>query len=141
MNVEVIPLAGISLPLILVPTILVLKHIGRQREWEYKERMRALELGRPLPGTDKWPAIAAIALGAGMPVGVFLCTWMAVLTAHADDGIFVAATVVSLGGVWGGTTALKRLLASRELPAEAPYQANGKPAHDPDAYDVVGRRG
>jgi hypothetical protein len=141
MSDEVIPLAGIALPMVLVPTILVLKQIRLKREWEHWERMRAMELGQSLPGTDKWPAIAAIAIGAGVPVGAFFCSWLAVMTAHAADEVFIAATFVGLGGVWGGTSLMKRLVARRELPAEALYPSNGKPANDPDVFDVVGRRG
>jgi hypothetical protein len=141
MNPIVIPLAGIALPLFLVPTILVLKHHQRKREWEHLERLKALEMGQPLPGTDAWPAAAAIAIGAGMPVGVFFAAWMACLTAGAESVVFVPAMFVGLAGVGGGVMTMTRLLGSRRTPKTPEHLANGKPEFDPDAYDVVGRRG
>jgi len=35
MSETIIPITGILMPVILVPTILVLRHIGRKREWEH----------------------------------------------------------------------------------------------------------
>ena len=39
----VIPIVGILMPLLLVPTILVLKYRQARREWEHLERMKAME--------------------------------------------------------------------------------------------------
>ena len=44
----IIPLAGIMLPMVLVPTIITLAHRMKKREWQHKERLRALELGIPV---------------------------------------------------------------------------------------------
>ena len=48
----IIPLAGIMLPMVLVPTIITLAHRMKKREWQHKERLRALELGLPVPMTS-----------------------------------------------------------------------------------------
>ena len=42
-----IPILGILMPLVLVPMIMVLKHRTLQREWQHKERMKAIEMGAP----------------------------------------------------------------------------------------------
>ena len=44
-----IPIVGILMPLVLVPMIMVLKHRTLRREWQHKERMKAMEMGGPLP--------------------------------------------------------------------------------------------
>src|SRR5262245_31718461 len=101
------------LPMVLVPSILAMKHAQRKREWEHVERMKALELGRPVPGTEGWPAAAAIAIGAGVPICAFLFTWLARLTAETADEVFIAPTIVSVVAVWVGKTLATRLLESR----------------------------
>ena len=49
MSVAIIPIVGMSIPIILVPVILGLRHARLERELEHAERMKALELGRTLP--------------------------------------------------------------------------------------------
>jgi hypothetical protein len=134
-----VPLAGIALPLVLVPTIIAMKHARQKREWEHLERMKAMELGRPVPsalGDDAWPAIVAIGIGAVMPIAVFLFTWLACLTARLDSDIFLAPLFVGVAGVLGGATLGHRLLSARERATAASYPT--KPAFDPEALDVVG---
>ena len=41
----IIPVVAILMPLVLVPTIIILKHRHCRREWEHKERMKAMEIG------------------------------------------------------------------------------------------------
>jgi hypothetical protein len=139
-----IPIVAILMPLALVPTILAMKHRHRRREWEHLERMKALEMGHPLSVAHPWPAaLAAISIGLGAPFAAFLFSWLAVETAHVDPEVFIGATVVGLAGVVSGARLASRLLPARSM-AEAPpltAQRNGKPAFDPDTYDVVGRRG
>ena len=47
------PILGILMPLVLVPTILVLKHRHQRREWEHKERMKAMEIQLPTPPASR----------------------------------------------------------------------------------------
>ena len=146
-DVLAIPIAGILMPLVLVPTIVILKGRERRREWEHRERMKALEFGVPMVVTHPWAAAsAAIAIGLGAPASAFLFCWLAVETSHASDGIFVAAAFVGVAGVVSGARLATRLLTGGgSLPAtmESPpsHARNGKPAFDPDTFDVVGQRG
>src|SRR5271166_3937414 len=65
----IIPLAGIMLPLILVPTIITMAHRIKKREWQHKERLRALDLGLAPPDTDRGLGSGTVvAIGAGVPV-------------------------------------------------------------------------
>lgn len=138
-----IPLAGLALPLILVPTILAMRQARLKREWAHLERMKAMELGRPVPsalGDEAWPALVALGIGAVMPVCVFLFTWLACLTADLPSDAFIAPTLVGLAGVLGGSSLGRRLLAARERDRDRAFAtSNGKPAFDPEAFDVVGR--
>lgn len=136
-----IPIVGILMPMVLVPTILVLRFVHRRHEWRHRERMRALELGRPIPPPDRgWPALVAIALGAGVPIGTFGFAWLTALTSgRAGEDVFIPATVVSCVALGIGAKLALRLLPARE-PADDPAGLT-KPALDPDAYDVAGRRG
>ena len=146
-DVLAIPIAGILMPLILVPTVVVLKGRQRRREWEHRERMKALEFGVPMVVSHPWAAAtAAIAIGLGAPASAFLFCWLAVKTSQVSDGIFVAAGFVGVAGVISGARLATRLFtgsgsapASSEVP---PLHArDGKPAFDPDTFDVVGQRG
>lgn len=138
-----VALAGIAMPLFLVPTILVLKHGQRRREWAHRERMKALEVGRALPRDDAWPAaLAAVAIGAGVPIGAFLIAWMiSMRTYHQSTEALAMAMVVSLVAVCQGASLAKRLIGQPDQAESSRHLANGKPAFDPDAFDVAGRRG
>ena len=46
----IIPIVGILMPLVLVPTVLVLKHRYKRREWEHLERMKAMSGRNPSRG-------------------------------------------------------------------------------------------
>ena len=133
-----IPLAGIMLPMFLVPTIMAMKQTQRRREWEHLERMKALELGRPLPSAQVWPALATIAIGAIMPMGVFIVAWLA--SPSASGSAFEGAAFVGVCGVFAGAFLGKRLFAERST-KPADLETIAKPRFDPEAYDVVGRRG
>ena len=47
----IIPLAGIMMPLVLVPSIILLVHRQKRREWHHQERLRAIEMGLPASST------------------------------------------------------------------------------------------
>jgi hypothetical protein len=135
-----IPMAGIALPLILVPTIMGMKHVARKREYQHLERMKALELGRPLPGGDAWASAMAIAIGAVVPLGSILIGWLASLTTSSPTAPWEAAGPVAGVGVVCGFVLGWRLIgarsaAKRSQPSE---ELNGKPIYDPEAYEFVG---
>lgn len=149
----VIPVVAILMPLVLVPLVMVLKQRSRRREQEHRERMRALDLGvlpaRPERSTF-WPAMAAIAIGFGVPAAAFLFAWLAALTAHVGDAIWGAVAGVSVVALICGTVLAVRLVRprpARPSAASRPYDwdhatTTAKPAaFDPDAFDTVSRRG
>jgi hypothetical protein len=136
-----IPITGILMPLVLVPTILILRHIGRKREWEHLERMKALELGMPVPGSESGRAKVCIAIGAGVPLGALLLAWVASLDGNYGENHWEAAMTVGGLGVVCGSVLAARLFPSRNRQPDASMGPEGKPVVDPDAYDVAGRRG
>ena len=134
-----VPLAGIALPMILVPTILAFRHMAKKREFQHRERMRSLETGRSMPGESIWPqAFVCAAVGAGVPVGAFFFTFLAwISSSHTPGEIWLAPVVVSLAALMSSKVMALSLfrMTNHETAMEA------KPAFDPDAYDVVGSRG
>ncbi len=147
-----IPIVAIVMPLFLVPTILVLKHWFKRREWEHLERMRSMESTSPprMVGGVGTGGVAAI--GAGVPaasvLGAFLTTLYAPPTTMFDD-IPVAvvawgcAAVIAGGGMF--TALVLAFLQARTVrhiaSIEASHVETFKPAFDPDTFDVVGSRG
>ena len=64
-----------------------IRHDRYKRELEHKERMRALELGRSLPGDAAWlsPATLALMIAGGVPIGIFACASVATVQAGSDE--------------------------------------------------------
>jgi len=142
MEATVIPVVAIMMPVVLVPIVLAMRFASRKREWEHLERMKSLELGVPVPGRECWLARTCIAIGAVVPIGALFLAWTASESGSHEQGYWEAATTVGGLGVLCGTFLATRLLASRNrLQQVARDAAPVKPAYDPDAYDVVGRRG
>jgi hypothetical protein len=137
----IIPIFALAIPMVIVPTSLVLRHLRERRQWQHVERLKALEMGRSLPGHDIWVAKAATAIGAVMPVGVFGVAWLASQTSRSGEEAWVAATVVGLTGVVSGSRLARRLLDQPRVVSNGPsHLANGKPQFDPEGYDFAGRR-
>jgi len=139
-----IPLMGILLPIILVPTILGIKYAQKERELDHAERMKALELGRTLPRDESWwsPARISVAFGVGVPIGVFLCAARAAETSDAWSlVIWLSAGVVGLAGVVSGAILAFHHFEHAANPRRDADYAGAKPAVDADAFDVVGNRG
>jgi hypothetical protein len=145
-----IPLAGIMMPVILVPTIIFLVHRQKRREWRHQERLRALEMGLPAATSDQTlGGGTVVAIGAGVPVASVLTAWMTVMTipeSHPDYMPIIAvawgcAFMISTGALITSLVLGVLLMRSRK-PAEPVNQfAAFKPAYEPDAYDVVSSRG
>jgi hypothetical protein len=122
----------------------------RKREQQHAERLRALELGTPVPGTPTWwtPPRLAAAMGVFVPLGAMMMAMFATIETRSDWFPFViwpAAGAVGITAVIGGTVLASRLGGTEPAPtASADAFPNGaaKPRwHDPDALDVVARRG
>jgi hypothetical protein len=148
----IIPIVGILMPLLLVPTILMMKHRQKQREWEHLERMRAMNGPQPLTRLGNWVGAGGVAaIGAGVPIASVLAALVTTLTwrtmpfeeTPVPPVAWACALLISLGGF--GTSLLLALMQSRtqrqlDSAAAAELRAE-KPVFDPDTFDVVGTRG
>lgn len=124
-----------------LPVILAFRHAAREREYEHAERMKALELGRVLPkDAPVWtPLKIAVGMGVFVPCALFGAAFFATLFGINSDGIWPVAGTVGVTSIVCGTYLTKRALTLK--PAIDEMQAADKPHFDPDAYDVVSRRG
>lgn len=130
--------AVISL-LVLVPTYLALRHARRQREMEHAERLRALELGHPLPGSyPKPPSPAGVRIGLWVPLGVFGIAFIAAGPGQHSVGPWVAAAVVGTTAVVCGT--VLTLIQRHDAPTTTTADPYAKPRIDPAAYEEIASR-
>jgi hypothetical protein len=145
-----IPIVAILMPLFLVPTILVLKHRHKKREWEHRERMKAMETPFQFPhvlGLGGSRGVAAI--GAGVPVASVLAAFLTSVTWEPSSIDEVPVPAVAWGcAVLISAGALVTSLILASMHAKAAEKADSiarmdaaKPAFDPDTFDVVGSRG
>ena len=124
-----------------LPVVLGIRSEMRKREMEHTERMRAIELGRPLPGEGGWSSLGrlALAIGAGVPLGTLGIGWLAaVSTGEAIAFLWPSAGAVGVTAVICGTVLAARM--PREAARIGP-DPHAKPAFDPDAYDAIAHRG
>jgi hypothetical protein len=135
-----IPLAGLAVPIVIVPTVMAMKQARIERELEHRERMRALELGMTLRQDESWWSAARIglAIAGGVPLGVFLCAWLASNPDRPDSSPWVAAGIVGFASVVSGSLFLNRHL-SRSNAIDMHDNRFAKPQVDADAFEVAGR--
>jgi len=112
-----------------VPMALYVRSEQRKRELEHIERMRALELGRPLPGEgedESWfsPPRIALAVGAGVPLGAFCSAALSSLAIGFHEPIWIATGMSSMAGVICGSILAGQHLTVR---AKAAQPGNAKP--------------
>ena len=144
MTALIISVVALLIPIIVVPTALGIKYSLRVREMEHRERMRALELGRTLPCDEPWssPARICLAVGVGVPLGVFLCAWMASLAVGYQESIWMSSMAVGMTAVISGS-----VLAGKHFNQRARAETDGSAGYgkpylaDADAFDVAGSRG
>jgi hypothetical protein len=146
----IIPLAGIMLPLVLVPMVMTLKFRMKKREWEHLERMRALQMG-VVPGqaAQRIGPGTLISIGTGVPAASVLAAGITSLNIPSDLSDPIAVIAIAWGCAWLISTGamitalvlgvVQAKAQKNALPADE--DAAAKPAYDPDAYDVVSRRG
>jgi len=144
MTTAMIPIMGILLPIVLVPTIMGIRYAQKERELDHAERMKALELGRTLPRDESWwsPARISVAFGVGVPIGVFMCAANA--SGQASEWsliIWLSAGVVGLAGVGSGAFLAFHHFENAANPRRDADYAGSKPTVDADAFDVVSNRG
>src|SRR5215472_4295429 len=96
------------MPLVLVPTVLVLKHRHKRREWEHLERMKAMNGSQPLTRLRGWAGSGGVAaIGAGVPAVSVLGALLTCLNWRPmtpDDFVVPAvawgcAVLISAGGL------------------------------------------
>jgi hypothetical protein len=145
---------AILFAVVALPFILHFRGERRKRELDHIERMRAIEVGRAYPGESKFglagipqwvvPHVIAALIGAVVPLGVFLCAFLASLIVGFHQDIWMATCLVGFGAVICGTV-LEGVAFSKTCLSGAPEQGeaylNSKPHIDEDAYDVVSSRG
>ena len=138
------------MPLILVPTVLVMKYRHQQRKWEYLRagNPNGNPVARVHPRAPRTSGVSAI--GAGVPavsvLGAFLTTLLWDSPVASDAAIvpvfaWICAAVISALALG---TSLRLASMSRDAAHEAELSAamsDGKPVYDPDAFDVVSSRG
>ena len=143
-----IPILAILMPIVLVPMILILKHRTLQREWQHKERMRAIEMGVPAPSPAGGGSVVAI--GAGVPIASVIAAAVTSLSYQPSSGgdesaifgiAWGCAFLISLLGM--ATSLFLAHIQGRARKEIESHHAisDGKPVFDPDAYDVVSSRG
>jgi hypothetical protein len=129
-------LGGIAL-LVVVAIVLGLRFARQQRELEHAERMRALELGHPPPGSQPAPPMSAGAMiGLWVPVAVFGLAFVASWRGGQGHEAWVAASIVGTAAVVCGTI----LALKQGPPAAQPPRPHGKPLVDPAAYEGLADR-
>jgi hypothetical protein len=137
-----------------LPIVLHFRGERRKRELDHIERMRAIDVGRPYPGQNKFglspipqwavPHLIAVAIGAVVPLGAFGCAFAASLIGGYQKEIWIAAGMVGLGAVVCGTVlagSAFQKTSSSDPSEHCDSYMNSKPNVDEDAYDVVSSRG
>ncbi len=147
MDPVIIPIVAILMPLVLVPTILFMKHRHQRREWEHLERMRSLDRSVPFPmGNDAARSSGVAAIGAGVPIASVIAAFLTCVSADVRSGDEIpmagiawgCALLISVGAM--ATSLLLQARARRQSNSDA-SQVEKSAIYDPDAYDVVSSRG
>ena len=146
----IIPLAGIMLPLVLVPMVMTLKFRIKKREWEHLERMRALQMGvAPVQAGHRIGPGVLLGLGTGVPAASVVAASITSLSLPAELSDPLAAIAIAWGCAWlisTGAMVTAVVLGvvqarSQKDTSTLDHEAGAKAAYEPDAYDVVSRRG
>jgi hypothetical protein len=140
MDVQIIPIVGMLIPIIIVPTALGFRHARYLRQVEHEERMKAMELGQTLAEDQSWtPASVAMTIGGGVPLGAMFLAYIAAPRQGGSDTVWMAAAMIGVAGVICGT-----VLASQWFSKVGQGRSNRlieKPEFDPEAFEPVGHRG
>jgi hypothetical protein len=139
-----------------LPVVMGVRHARFVRELQHAERMKALELGQPMPATPAEALAASVntpgspsgspgaKIAVTVPLGALGIAWLTTTTPWqngvASGMIWGAAGLVGVAAVICGTVLTIHDSARHERTrargaSPKPYQ------HDPDELDVAGRRG
>jgi len=143
----VFPLIGFTLAFLglgvgALAIILGIRHDRYKRELEHKERMLALELGRPLPGDISWFSTQRIGFLMGAIVPVCLFGYAGALTqSHGyHPQIWEFCSIVGTLSVLSGAV-LVVIGGAKESRSPGVGPRSEKMPVEDDAYDVVSARG
>jgi hypothetical protein len=136
----VIMILAVICPAIGIPIYLGLRHDKWKRELEHKERMRALDLGRSLPGEEAPWSLARIGLmiATAVPMVIFACSTLASLVLGFQKDIWIAAGMVGMAAVICGSIVV---IQSAQGVTRSTLRERFKQPIEDDAYDVVSARG
>jgi hypothetical protein len=146
----VIAIAVVAILLIVValPVVLNMRQAAKDREFQHAERLKALEMGRPLPGETAIvgsPKVAGAGVGVWVPIsalGIALAaTGGSVESQAADVAIWVSAGCVGVTGVICGTVLALRGTARDGRTAAPGASAKNSHSFEEVEYDTVSRRG
>jgi hypothetical protein len=151
MDPLLIPIVAILMPLVLVPSIVFMKHRHLRREWEHLERMKAMDFQMPMPSPRRAGTTHDVAaIGAGVPVvsviAAFLTTLIWEPSAGGDPSVvpgiaWGCAVLISAGAMFTSLwLAFMHGRATQQQESSTSLN-NGKPVYEPDAFDVVSSRG
>jgi hypothetical protein len=130
-TVFLVAMAAVGL---VIPVVLL---AWRKMHLAHIERMKAMELGQPLPPSFGPLALYCGVVGAGVPIGTFLITWLASQRLSAPNDLWVAPCAVSVVALIG-VSIVAGVGFGRSV-ASADSQPKTKPTHDPDTVDFAGR--
>src|SRR3954449_10341927 len=119
-----------------------IRHDRYKRELEHKERMLALELGRPLPGDISWLSTQRIGflMGAVVPVCLFGLSGLLTQTHGFHPNIWESSSIVGALAILSGAVLVVIGGANESRNPGVGPRGEKVPVED-DAYDVVSARG
>jgi hypothetical protein len=119
-----------------------IRHDKYKRDLEHRERMQALELGRPLPGDLPWlsPLRIGFLLGLVVPVAALGFAVLATREVGFREEVWQTAGIVSTAALVCGSV-VASIAGRQNTPAAQRFALDEKPRIEEDAYDVVSARG
>ena len=140
--------ASVAVLMIVValPVVLSMRHAAKDRELLHAERLKALEMGRPLPGeTATQTSAGASGVGVWVPICVFGIALAA--TQHSENSqaigvaVWISAGCVGVTGVICGTILTLNNAMKESRAAGRPALPPAKPQFEEHEIDTVSRRG
>ncbi len=150
MSPLLIPIVAIVMPVVLAPTVMILRQRRLREEWRHLERMKAIEHGLPpTTGHAFGQAFAITAIGLGVPFFAVLGAFLTSIAVPDPSPLtempiaasaWICAMFISGGGL--ATSVVLSVQAARAAREAREHMAatQHKPVYDPDAFDVVSSR-
>ncbi len=137
-----------------VGLVLVWRGFQRHREWQHAERMKSLEMGLPLPLQEAYLTKAGVCLGIGVGVPSIAFGYIASVFQQRPEtpvvlwvlpgvvsGLSVIGASILAGLLFRGGSSRSAGRSRMDALSGQRSMTSVKPEFDPDAFDVVGRRG